>query len=59
MPKFFVKATRFQHFKSDVIETQTEEQAVTFYKSALEGGHIEIESMEVDVDSGLEVEDEG
>lgn len=56
MARFFVKAHSFKQYKSQVIEAQKEEQALTFYKNALEQGFVPTESEEIDYDIGVDDE---
>lgn len=48
--KFFVKASGWIKYKSDIIETTSERFAEAFYKGALNQGHIAIESKELEFD---------
>ena len=59
MTKYFVKASSFKHYKSDVIEAVNEEYAIAFYKAALKQGHVPAESEEFEFLTDVEeVDDE-
>jgi len=51
VPKFYIKASGFVSYKTEMIEAKTEEFALTFYKHAVAGGHVQKESEELDFDT--------